>query len=203
MPVPWPRRRVVKVGGSLLTLPTLVAELRRWISLQSPAATYFIPGGGTLADAIAEQQRELRFDDVAAHWLCIRAMRVHYEMLSALMPECRRTETFDDVSCAPTKSGEASWLDPWALMQHDLATATKTLSVDPLPADWTVSSDSIAARTAMLLGADELVLMKSALASESSKNYVDDFFATAAQSIRRVRFVNLRDPQFAEQDYRP
>jgi len=195
-----PRHRIVKVGGSLLTSPTLIDDLRRWRSQQAPAQTSFLAGGGALVDAIAEQQRQLRFDDEAAHWLCIRAMRIHYEMLSALMPECRRLENFADrTETESAEPGDMNWLDPWSLMQHDLAEATRMLGVDPLPADWTVSSDSIAARATRLLGADELVLLKSTLAAKPSTDYVDDFFATATRGIPRVRFVNLRDPQFAEQ----
>lgn len=202
-------RRVVKVGGSLLTSPTLVEDLRRWTALQSPARTYFVPGGGALVDAIAEQQGRLKFDDVAAHWLCIRAMQIHYEMLAALMPECERVAVFngtasDDSAFGARASesadvgGGASWLDPWALMQHDLRSAETKLGLKPLPADWSVSSDSIAARAASYLGAEELVLLKSTLADGDQPDYVDGYFAVAARDIPRVRFVNLRDPQFAE-----
>lgn len=192
--------RVVKVGGSLLTSPTLVDDLRRWLSLQPPARTLLLAGGGALVDAIAEQQRSLGFDDYAAHWLCIRAMQIHYEMLAALMPDCERVATFGDhVSCDPSSVGRIGWLDPWALMQHDLACAKATLRLDPLPADWSVSSDSIAARAAKLIGAEDLVLLKSTLSSSATEHYVDGYFDIASQGIASVRFVNLRDPQFAEE----
>lgn len=185
-------RRVVKVGGSLLSSPTLVDDLRRWTALQAPATTFFLAGGGELVDAIAAQQRTFGFDDGAAHWLCIRAMQIHFEMLAALMPECGRVTTFGLAS----EAAAMNWLDPWALMQHDL------IQVQPLPTDWSVSSDSIAARAAILLGADELVLLKSTLATVGEASYVDGYFVTAAASIPRVRFVDLRDQSFAEQAYR-
>jgi aspartokinase-like uncharacterized kinase len=199
-------RRVVKVGGSLLTSPTLVEDLRRWTALQSPARTYFVPGGGALVDAIAEQQGRLNFDDVAAHWLCIRAMQIHFEMFAALMPECERvfmlnTASFDDSALGAHAA--AAWLDPWALMQHDLRHAEAQLGLKPLPADWSVSSDSIAARAANYLKAQELVLLKSTLADGGKPDYVDGFFAIAARGLRSVRFVNLRDPQFAERRESP
>jgi len=197
-----PQRRVVKVGGSLLSSPTLVDDVRRWTSLQPPAATFFLAGGGGLVDAIAEQQRTFGFDDEAAHWLCIRAMQIHFEMLSALMPECRRIKTFDDralVESLPPST--IYWLDPWALMQHDLTHAEAMLGVRPLPADWSVSSDSIAARAAKLLGAEELVLLKSTLATVGEGDYVDGYFAIAAAGIPRVRLVDLRDQAFPERAY--
>lgn len=199
-----PQRRVVKVGGSLLSSPTLVDDLRRWTAKQSSAATFLIAGGGGLADAIAEQQRHFGFSDEAAHWLCIRAMQIHFEMLATLMPDCRRITTFDDpdILDMPTAT-ETCWLDPWNLMQHDAACAAARLGTSPLPADWSVSSDSIAARAAMLLGAEELVLLKSNLPTPETEDYVDRYFAVAAASMPRTRFVNLREPTFPEVVYRP
>lgn len=197
------RRRVVKVGGSLLSSPTLIDDLRRWTALQLPAMTFFLPGGGTLVDAIAEQQRLFALDDVAAHWLCIRAMQIHYEMLAALMPECGRQATIAESQIEEkTNHASAIWLDPWSLMQYDLASAATTLGHEPLPADWSVSSDSIAARAATFLRADELVLLKSSLATAGEADYVDGYFAIAAAKIPRVRFVDLRHPNFAEWAYR-
>lgn len=198
-----PLRRVVKVGGSLLSSPALVDDLRRWVSQNAPATTFFLAGGGGLVEAIAAQQHTFGFDDEAAHWLCIRAMQIHFEMLAALMPECGRVASFDTRTAASSSQlSGANWLDPWALMQHDLAHAAAMHGLSPLPADWSVSSDSIAARAAILLGADELVLLKSTLATIGEANYVDGYFATAAASIPRVRFVDLRGRNFAEHSYR-
>ncbi len=76
-----------------------------------------------------------------------------------------------------------------------------TLPGKKLPADWSVTSDSIAARIAITLSADELVLLKSAslpnaancdIQEMSNAGYVDGFFVELANSINRVRFVNLR-----------
>ena len=89
---------------------------------------------------------------------------------------------------------EAYWLAGYANVQPEHA----KLGLKPLPDDWSVSSDSIAARAAGYLGAVELVLLKSTLADGDQPDYVDGYFAVAARGIPRVRFVNLRDPQFAE-----
>jgi hypothetical protein len=67
-----------------------------------------------------------------------------------------------------------------------------------LPAEWTVTSDSIAARLAQCLDADELVLIKSSLPEDdamvyaAAEGYVDSFFVTVASSIRVIRCVDLR-----------
>lgn len=197
-----PKRRVVKVGGSLLSSPTLVDDLRRWTAQQIPAVTFFLAGGGNLTDAIAEQQQTFGFDDRIAHWLCIRAMQIHYEMLAALMPECGRVASFDEhFAGAASEQGAANWLDPCALMRHDHEHAEAKLGLTPLPADWSVSSDSIAARAAVILGAGELVLLKSTLKPIGTAGYVDDYFAIAAASISCMRFVDLRDRNFPESTY--
>jgi len=72
-----------------------------------------------------------------------------------------------------------------------------------LPADWRVTSDSIAAWLAERLQADELVLLKSRLPQASDlsaavrEGYVDPYFPTAARG-RTVRCVNLREPELPE-----
>lgn len=64
-----------------------------------------------------------------------------------------------------------------------------------LPHGWCVTSDSIAARIAEVLGADELVLLKSAappVGGLRDPGYVDQHFCDAPRAIGCVRAVNLR-----------
>ena len=73
---------------------------------------------------------------------------------------------------------------------------------DPLPASWDVTSDTIAARIAVHLGARSLVLIKSASAPRARRaktprglGLVDPMLPSCARSIPQSRIVNLRsDP---------
>jgi aspartokinase-like uncharacterized kinase len=190
-------RRVVKLGGSLLDMPDLVPRLRAWLARQTPADTLLVVGGGALSDAIREAHRQHGLPDGVAHWLCVRAMAIQAEMMLALLPEADRLVRVADFQ--PT-TARLRILDPWHFLRED----EPQLAARPLPESWDVTSDSIAARLAELVGADELVLLKSALPTDSTvaqmsqAGYVDRFFPQAASAIARMRFVNLRDGSCAD-----
>jgi hypothetical protein len=68
-----------------------------------------------------------------------------------------------------------------------------------LPHGWSVTSDSIAGRVARILGAGELILLKSVTIPEGMdwgqagrEGLVDAFFAEAAEGIPSVRAINFR-----------
>src|SRR5690349_6972038 len=84
-------RRVVKLGGSLLDDPRLVERLRQWLSLQSPAATAIIVGGGVLADCIRAADRVHQLTPASAHWLAIGCMSLTAQLLTNLLPEARKS----------------------------------------------------------------------------------------------------------------
>jgi hypothetical protein len=91
-------------------------------------------------------------------------------------------------------------VDPWEFLRGPDA----ALGAAALPQTWDVSSDSIAARVAELIAADELVLLKSALPGDAMNlaDYVDPYFATASAKLRSIRFVNLAERSFPELRYR-
>src|SRR5690606_38335664 len=92
--------------------------------------------------------------------------------------------------------GEIPVLAPRLVLNEDDRTGD-----DPLPHHWDVTSDSIAARLAALLGADQLILLKSTDAPPgldreraAALGLVDPIFPAASRTLRRVAMLNLRVP---------
>lgn len=186
--------RVVKVGGSLLDWPGLPAALRSWLAEQTPAVNVLLAGGGKLADAIRQADAAFGLGEEAAHWLCIDALGVTTKLLAAALDRNDSLVATLDALRQPDCE-KLVIFDPRDFLLLDEAT---TLPGDVLPHAWSVTSDSIAARLAQVLAADELVLLKSAdppmgatLADLAASGYVDGYFP-AVGFLGRVRAVNLR-----------
>lgn len=190
-----PPLRVVKLGGSLLEWPPLVPRLRLWRESQAPVRDVFVVGGGRLADAIRAIDREQRLGDETAHWLAIRAMSIAARVVASLLPEMTLVSNPNEVAMAEAPFPVV--LDPREFLEQDALTA------DPLPADWSATSDSIAARLACRLEAAELVLLKSRspeatdCSGAAREGYVDPFFPRPAEDLT-VRWVNLRSSDLDE-----
>lgn len=187
--------RIVKVGGSLFELDNLGDMLRKWLARQPPAVTALLAGGGPLVDCIRQSEERLNLGDEATHWLSIDAMERTARILARLLPE-------------------ASFVDDFTLLKRGLSKPTSPIVFaastflrenEPhlpgaiLPHDWSVTSDSIAARLAETLQADELTLLKSSnpksghsAADWADEGLVDQQFPLAAENLPLVRCVNLR-----------
>jgi aspartokinase-like uncharacterized kinase len=187
--------RVVKVGGSLFERSNLPAMLQRWFDDELPRANVMISGGGPWADAVRQLDRRGGVTAAAAHELAIRAMSLTGWVLSRCEPTWHYCDTFGALVSALAKATAPVTIvfDPAEL----IARHEPTLPGTPLGVGWHVTSDSIAARLAEILGADELVLLKSAptaaatLYEAARSGYVDDHFPQAAQCLPRVRCVDL------------
>lgn len=141
---------VVKVGGSFLRDP---ASHHAAVSAIADAATRWrllvVPGGGPFADLVRLFDRAMSLGDDGAHWLAIRAMDAHAELLAARLPDARVVELAEDIA------------DALAARQIPVLAPSQWLRErDPLPHSWQVTSDSIAAWVAGELGAPKLVLLK-------------------------------------------
>lgn len=177
------RRRVVKLGGSLLRSEHLAERFARWRGDQPPATDVVIAGGGSLADAVREYAARFALSDEVAHWRCVECMAVTARIVAELL-DAAVVNALDAVPPA----GESE------LVVFDAARFLATIESsrgDSLPRDWTVTSDSIAARVAEFLSAD-LVLLKSApppacsWEAAAAAGYVDAYFPRAIMNLERV-----------------
>jgi aspartokinase-like uncharacterized kinase len=159
---------IVKVGGSLHDLPDLGRRLRAWLD-QQPPRLVLIPGGGPAADWIRDLDACHHLSDERSHWLALRALTLAAHVLAARLPDSIVIEEIADSERA-WKAGQIPILDPYAFARAD------ERQPDHLEHSWAVTSDSLAARIAMVAGAAQLVLLKSCSVSEPA-----DWVAAARQ----------------------
>jgi aspartokinase-like uncharacterized kinase len=182
--------RVVKVGCSLFERPDLRSQLNSWLAEQPPANHLFIAGAGELADSIKNWDARFQLSEAESHWLCIRALSITAKVLSHV----HSAPLLHDWNELPGTASVAV-LDVWNFLREVEPHAPP----EPLPHTWQVTTDSIAARVAEVLGADELVLLKARVAPAAEEDfaalaecgYVDEYFPIIAPRVKRVRFARL------------
>jgi len=188
--------RIVKVGGSLFDLPDLRERLLAWIDFGPQALTVLLAGGGEMADLLRRAQGLHGLRDETAHWLCIEAMGLTAHWLAAVLEDSTVFSRLADLQQASDQGLTTTCVfDPRSFLKRDEA----QVSGQRLPEDWSVTSDSIAARLAFAIQAAELILLKSQPVPDHEQlqhladiGFVDAFFPQAAMNLPRVRFVNLR-----------
>lgn len=196
-PPPAMKPRIVKLGGSLLDLTDLADRVRRWLATQTSRPNVFVVGGGAWANAVRSSDRLHKLDELAAHWLCVRAMTITAELAATLLD----WPIVNDLSNLMHEAPSCCVFDGYPFLKE----VEPTLPGERLPHGWHVTSDSIAARVAEILSAHELVLLKSTLppgpldlATAAAQDLVDPWFPKAARSLAHIRAVNLRAADFPE-----
>ena len=185
---------VVKVGGSLLDWPGLADALGADLAARRADRVVLVVGGGRFADALRALDAAQFLGEARSHALALRVLGLTAAVLADLVPGL---EAVDDVAkLVPTwSSGKIPVLAPRRFLLDD------DRRPDPLPHAWTTTTDAIAARLAVRLGAAELALLKSApappgldLAGSARLGLVDPETPRAAKGLPRVTYRNLRDP---------
>src|SRR4051794_19892489 len=182
--------RVIKLGGSLLDWPQFSAAVRQWLPKQPAALNVVLPGGGALAETIRRADRDFALGDERSHWLCIDALSISAKILAAALPEFPLVLGYADLQLrSATQDVGGVIYDPREfLVEHESG-----LPGRKLPHDWTVTSDSIAARLAEAMPADELALLKPSdpppgtVTDLAIAGYVDRYFPSAAAKLRPPR----------------
>ncbi len=192
-----PAIRVVKIGGSLFDYPDLAVAWDQWVSGESKMTTIIIAGGGPYADLVRQWDKQFPLNEETAHWMCVTSMTITAVLLHQQLPRTRLIDDWQSLRAwvASGNQQEAAIFS----VEPFLKTVEPSLPGDLLPATWEVSSDSIAARVAEVLSAEELVLAKSASVSPGSdwqqladEGFVDQHFPEMAARLPFVRCVNLR-----------
>lgn len=140
---------VVKLGGSLLGSP----ELERWLDIftrHGDGKIVIVPGGGIFADAVRESQKLSGINDAAAHHMAVMAMDQYGVLLAGLNPKLVKAESELEIAERGWQHRAIIWLP-----------SKMVIADETIPANWQVTSDSLAARLASRLNADQLVLVKS------------------------------------------
>jgi aspartokinase-like uncharacterized kinase len=139
---------VVKIGGSLEKTGRLGSVLSIVALAKRPVV--IVPGGGVFADAVRDSVTRHQLSERFAHFQAIRAMHQMADLMIALEPEFAAVETLDEMQAAWASGRVSVWL-PLELCRDD----------NTIPADWSITSDGLAARLAERLGGASVVLLKS------------------------------------------
>ncbi len=193
-------RRVIKIGGSLMSRPDLqscLPELFDAIAVADPPAadpleTLVIVGGGQLVDAVRKWDQQRPLDPAKTHWQCIELLQYTFERIGDWFPAWQRIDSV------------ASLQD--AVQRGFSTTAPNLTSVrsfydrgndGDLPHDWRTTSDSLAAKLCSDTAADELVLLKSCEIEESwdrrsliSRGVIDEAFTMFDNADWKLRVVS-------------
>ena len=139
---------VVKLGGSL----AFSAHLRAWAErLAGLRNLVVVPGGGPFADQVRLAQAHWGFDDGTAHHMALLGMEQYGRMLCALRAGLVPAGSESSIRRLLLRGLTPVWMP-----------AGMVLDDPDIPRSWDVTSDSLAAWLCGRLGAEALVLVKSA-----------------------------------------
>ena len=183
---------MVKVGGSLLTLPDLHDRLTAMIDSIGADRIMLLVGGGRAADVVRSWDDIHHLDTETSHWLAIDSMGLTARLLAKLLPNAElvsgRAAAHDASASARTMI-----LDPRPVIEETSCGATT-----PLPSSWDCTSDSIAGWLASQWKVASLVLAKSidkpvtdALSTQQGSG-VDPVFQSVISNFMPVYWCNVR-----------
>ena len=176
--------RVTKLGGSLLLSPRVGERFMRWISLEPPALSLVVVGGGPLVDAVRELATLHNYEEQFLHWLCVDLMQASHRLFAAQVPDCtlinHKAELQEAVDRYAQQKARCVALVNVSAFYSRESEAELPLR---LPCSWETTSDSLAALLAHLTTADELVLLKSCEVRNSHSAVTVDWEQLAKQGI--------------------
>jgi aspartokinase-like uncharacterized kinase len=141
---------IVKLGGSYAASAQRNAA---WLDAidRCAGAVILVPGGGPFADAVRTTQQTIGFDDRAAHRMALLAMEQYGCALASGRQGWKPARSPEQICDILREGGVPVWAP--ALMVH---------AAKDLPECWELTSDSLAAWLAAVLGVRRLLLVKAA-----------------------------------------
>ncbi len=194
---------LVKVGGSLVTLPDLAERIHSVLRLLSGRKVLFIIGGGAAADEIRRLDARCDFAQGRAHWDAIDAMTLNSKLLSRVLGfvpvVCDKQEAL-----TAWQRHSAVTLDCSAFLRDNQGHFSRQL-----PHSWDVTSDSIAMSVALDWPCDQVLFCKSCppvsrqLADVCNAGQLDAYMPMLLPAIRKanvqVDWLNLKADEYAIQ----
>jgi probable H4MPT-linked C1 transfer pathway protein len=174
---------VVKIGGSVLAQPECFDAVLAVVGAAARERRLLVvPGGGPFADAVRAVDRQLHLSDDAAHWMAVLAMDQYAHLIAGRLEGGLLAANPAGISAA-LGCGRIPVLAPSRWLSAE----------DPLPHAWDVTSDSIAAWVAGIVGARRLVLVKPSGAS--GPGLVDACFSRALPQSVELSVVPADDAE--------
>lgn len=168
----------MKVGGSLAAIDGALARVGRAIARAAQSGEWVvIPGGGPFADGVRRFAEQHPLSPTAAHWMAILGMDQYAFALAEQIPGSRVVD--DHLGIQKALADQTVPV---------LAPSRWLRAADELPHRWEVTSDSLAAYLAMLLGAERLVLVK---AKSGGMELADAYFDRALPAGLSAEFVSI------------
>jgi len=146
---------VLKLGGSLFSLPDLGFRLQQLLGQISGSRVLIIPGGGFAADRIRDLDRSIRLSAHQVHLAAIGAMSFNAGVLA-------RTGVGLGLA-RDRRTAELIWGRSMVVVLEaaEFLCGEGRMVYDGLPENWQVTSDSIAASVSAFWKASRLILGKS------------------------------------------
>ncbi len=173
-------RAAVKVGGGLSAIAGELTRVGQGLATLAGAGVVVVPGGGPFASAVRDFDRRYGLPAEAAHWMAILGMDQYGHAIAAVTPGSALVESASEITEALDR-GRVPVLVPYRWLR----------TADELPHSWEVTSDSLAAYLAGLLGAERFLLVKPR--GGGVAELTDDYFTLALPMGIRCRCIGVED----------
>ena len=171
-----PGLTVIKIGGGILGLPGALAQVTRAVSIASRKVRLVVfPGGGPFADTVRGLDTSLGLTPSSAHWMAILGMDQYAHVLAEQIAGGEIVDGSAGIAEVHERGG-VPVLAPYRWLK----------SADELPHTWSVTSDSLVAYIAALLGAHRLVMIKP---REGGMEVMDSYFTRALPDGMELRVI--------------